>query len=317
MTRASRLPLKAMMYFDAVARHRSLSRAGEELDVSGSAVSQQVKSLEGILGTALFRRVKHGLVLTEDGERLFKATSEALGILQSSERQISRRSQKRPLSVRVAPSFGALWLTKRLPDFISAHPDMDIRFDATTELTDFDKETVDLDIRYGRGSGDELTSELLAEDLVLPLCDQQTYRNFAFKDPVEVLASVRLISSMKSAISWDRWLIANELESDRLEEGLQFDRSAMSLYMARQGLGVALESTTLAHDYLAEGSLRPLFPALRPVHNASYWLTCPSRHLSRRPVQIFRDWLLNEAAEDRKALDDLHEKLLGSNRPAP
>ncbi len=316
MTRASRLPLKAMMYFDAVARHRSLTRAGEQLDVSSSAVSQQVKLLEGLLGTALFRRVKHGLVLTEDGERLFKATSEALGILQSSERQISRRSQNRPLSVRVAPSFGALWLTRRLPDFIRAHPEMNIRFDATTELTDFDKESVDLDIRYGRGSGDDLISELLAEDLVLPLCNQETYRNFAFRDPVEVLGSVRLISSMKSAISWDRWLIANELECDNLEEGLQFDRSSMSLHVAREGVGVALESTTLAHDDLANGTLRPLFPALKPVYNASYWLTCPNRHLSRRPVQIFRDWLLDEAAKDRAALDRLHTKLLGSIRPA-
>ncbi|MBU1176288.1 MAG: LysR family transcriptional regulator [Alphaproteobacteria bacterium] len=316
MSRNSRLPLKAMMYFDAVARHRSLTRAGEELDVSSSAVSQQVKALEGTLGTALFRRVKHGLVLTEDGERLFKATSEALDLLYSSERQISRRSQHRPLSVRVAPSFGALWLTRRLPAFIRAHPDMDIRIDATTELTDFDKEMVDLDIRYGRSSGGDLTSEMLAEDLVVPLCDQETYRKFAFRDPAEILGSVRLISSMKSAVSWDRWLVANNIQIDTLAEGLQFDRSSMSLYMASQGLGVALESTTLAHNYLAEGGLRPLFPALKPVANASYWLTCPNRHLSRRSVQIFRDWLLDEAGKDRQALDELHAKLLGSNRPA-
>ncbi|WP_373236370.1 LysR substrate-binding domain-containing protein [Cohaesibacter celericrescens] len=309
MQLSSRLPLKAIVYFDAVSRHGGLTRATEELSVSTSAISQQIKVLENALGVALFRRVKRKLVLTEDGERLFKATSEALAIIQSSERQISRRTRQKPLMVRVAPTFGALWLTKRLPAFIRANPEIDIRVDATSELTDFDKERVDIEIRYGREVNDQLSSELLAEDIVMPLCNQEVYQNFAYRDPVEILQSITLIQSMKSGVSWERWLAENGLHIEEIRHGMQFDRSAMSLYMAQEGLGIALESTTLAHDAILDGSLRPLFPHLKPVRNPSYWMICPSRHLSRRPVHEFRSWLLEEVAKDKSQLSELHNKI--------
>lgn len=309
MQLSSRLPLKAIVYFEAVARHRALTRASEELSVSSSAISQQIKLLENALGIALFRRVKRKLVLTEDGERLFKATSEALSIIQRSERQISRRARRRPLLVRVAPTFAALWLTKRLPDFIRDNPEIDIRIDATSELTDFEKEQVDIEIRYGRETIDRQASQLLVEDTVLPLCNQEVYRNFAYRDPAEVLGSIRWILSMKSDVSWERWMVENGLNVENAERLLQFDRSGMSIYMAQQGLGVALESTTLAHEAILDGSLRPLFPLLKPVRNASYWMICPSHHLSRRPVHEFRSWLLEEVAKDKAALDALHDQI--------
>ncbi|OKL42894.1 LysR substrate-binding domain-containing protein [Pseudovibrio exalbescens] len=308
-----RIPLKAVVYFEAVSRHRSLTRATDELGVSASAISQQLKALESSLGVALFRRVKRQLVLTEDGERLFRATSEALAIIQSSERQISRRTRHRPLMVRVAPTFGTLWLTKRLPEFIRANPDIDIHVDATSELTDFEKERVDLEIRYGRDMRDYLHSELLLEDIVFPLCNQEVYQNYAYRDPVEVLTSVRLIQSVKSAVSWDRWLTENNLQVDQLRQGLHFDRSAMSLHMASEGLGVALESTTLAQDAILDGSLRPLFPQLKPVRNQSYWLSCPNRHLARRAVHEFRSWMLEKIQQDKKRLHNLHEQLFKLN----
>lgn len=309
MSPNSRLPMKAIVYFEAVARHRALTLASEELSVSSSAISQQIKQLENSLGIALFRRVKRKLVLTEDGERLFKATSEALAIIQRSERQISRWTRQRPLMVRVAPTFGTLWLTKRLPNFIRENPEIDFRVDATSELTDFDKEQVDIEIRYGRETIDRQASQLLVEDTVLPLCNQETYRNFAYRDPVEVLQSIRLIQSMKSDVSWERWMVENGLNVENSERVLQFDRSAMSIYMAQQGLGVTLESTTLAHDAILDGSLRPLFPLLKPVRNASYWLICPTHHLSRRPVHDFRSWILEEVAKDKAALSELHEQI--------
>ena len=306
---SSRLPLKAIVYFEAVARHRALTRASEELSVSSSAISQQIKLLENSLGIALFRRVKRKLVLTEDGERLFKATSEALAIIQRSERQISRRTRQRPLVVRVAPTFGALWLTKRLPDFIRANPEIDIRIDATSELTDFEKEQVDLEIRYGRETIDRQSSQLLIEDTVLPLCNQEVYRHFAYRDPIEVLQSTRLIQSMKSDVSWELWMAENGLNVDTIERFLQFDRSSMSIYMAQQGLGIALESTTLAREAILDGSLRPLFPLLKPIRSESYWLICPSHHLSRRPVHEFRSWLLEEVAKDKADLSALHDQI--------
>ncbi|WP_114010998.1 LysR substrate-binding domain-containing protein [Cohaesibacter intestini] len=306
---SSRLPLKAIVYFEAVARLRTLTRASEELSVSSSAISQQIKLLENSLGIALFRRVKRNLVLTEDGERLFKATSEALSIIRRTERQISRRMQQRPLMVRVAPSFGTLWLTKRLPDFIRANPDIDIRVDATSELTDFDKEQVDIEIRYGRETIDRQSSQLLVEDTVLPLCNQEIYSHFAYRDPAEVLQSISLIQSVKSDVSWERWMVENGLNVDNAARIQQFDRSAMAIFMAQEGLGVTLESTTLTHDAIVDGSLRPLFPMLKPVRNASYWMICPSHHLSRRPVHEFRAWLLEEVARDKAALTELQDQM--------
>ena len=303
--------LNAIVYFEAVARHARLTTAAEELHVTPSAVSQRIRALEESLGTALFRRLKRRLILTEEGERFYGSVSEALGIVRRAEQRASKRSRRRVLTIRVALSFGTAWLTPRLPDFIRTHPWIDIHVDATSERTDFESENIDLEIRHGEETRKGLVAELIAEDTVLPLCNP-AYPAFAFADkPHEALIRSRLIHSVKAMVTWDDWLARNGVFGVETSEGLRFDRSVSSIEMAAQGIGVALESTNLAYGELVTGRLVPMFPNLVCLKLRAYWLVCPSRHLNRRAVQDFRTWLFDETNRHRRKVQDLHARILG------
>lgn len=283
--------MNMLVYFECVARHGRLATAADELHVTPSAVSQQLKSLEQRLGVKLFRRLNRRLVLTEAGERMFLSANRALKLLRRAEQDVSLKQRTRSLVVRVAPSFGWKWLMPRLPTFIRAHPDIDLHVDATPELTDFERENVDLDIRYGDGSWPGLTVEPLTHDLDVPLCSPD-YPPFALRErPLECLRACRLIHTVKSSAKWEDWLAMNGFfEIDALP-GLRFDRTFMSMEAAKAGLGVVLDSVSLASEELKDGTLVPMFPALEGIRFRAYWLVYPSPHLRRRAVELFREWL--------------------------
>ncbi len=305
------LALNAMVYFEAVARRSLITHAAQELMVSPSAVTQQIKALEDRFGVHLFRRVKRRLVLTEEGERLFEATTQAFALLSDARNKIERRHESRKLILRVSPSFGTCWLSPRLASYARLNPDVDVHIDATTDLTDFEIETADLDLRYGKGDWPGLFSEALLFDCVLPMCSPDYAANLRSKGhtPAEQLSEARLVSTIKARWQWDKWLAVHGLVAAGAGGRLLFDRSSMSLQMAKDGVGVVLETATLAMPELQAGLLVPLLPALGAVRFAAYWLTCPQRHLYRQTVREFREWLWMNAeiheAEKNQLLDDL------------
>ena len=287
--------LNAITYFEAVARRSRVNLAASELSVSPSAVSQQIKALEEQMGVLLFRRVKRRLVLTEQGERLYQSATEALGLLRSAQTRVSQKREHRSLRIRVAASFGVRWLGPLITDFIAENPGIDLHVDATSELTDFEKEKFDLEIRYGLRAPIGLHAKALVEERVLPLCAPKTASAARELGVQSVLERTRLIHTVKAAISWSEWMTENEFENIDTSRGLKFDRSSMSLQAACDGAGVVLETATLALNELRSGTLVPLAPDLGSLTFPSYWLTCPPRHLNRRVVIAFCGWI------DRKA----------------
>lgn len=305
------IALNAMVYFEAVARHSRVTTAAEELLVSPSAVSQQIKALEESLGVRLFRRVKRRLVLTEEGERLYQSTTQALRILREARRKVTRRRDTRTLILRVSASFGVRWLGPRVAGFVEANPLWDLHIDATPELTEFEKETVDLDIRYGVGDWPGLFSEAIVNDAVLPLCapDYPLLRREHDSDPASRLVNARLIHTVKAALTWDWWLDHHGIAGIETSGGLRFDRSSMSLRAAMDGAGVVLETATLAMNELRSGELVPMFPELGVAQFPAYWIICPNRHLNRRAVKVFCDWLRTEAREHESRKSQLLSSL--------
>lgn len=289
--------LNGMIYFEAVARHSSVTTAAEELHVSPSSVSQQLKGCEEQLGVKLFRRVKRRLILTEEGERLYLAASEALAILRESRQQITRRRDNRKLVLRVSASFGVRWLGHRFAKFIEKNPLWDLHVDATPELTDFERENVDLDVRYGTGNWSGLYTESILNDEILPLCSPSYLSDLKTKGskPGEMLKNARLIHTVKARLTWHWWLMHHRIRDIPTEGGLRFDRSSMALQVARDGVGVVLDSATLAIEELRTGALVPMFPQLGAARFSAYWIVCPNRHLNRRYVTVFCDWLRKEA----------------------
>lgn len=297
--------LNGMIYFEAVARHGRVARAADDLKVSPSAVSQQIKLLEEMLGVSLFRRDKRQLSLTLEGEQLFMAVTSAFGLLRDARQTVSRQRDSHQLIVRIMPSFAVRWLGPRLAGFIAQNPEWDLRIDASPDPSNFDREVVDFDIRYSPTPWDGLHCEVVLSDYVLPLCSpsyRTKLREEHGPDDREMLQNARLIDSVKAVIQWDNWLAGHRIVRSSGSAALRFDRSSMALQQAVNDVGVVLESTTLATQELLDGSLVPLVPALGAVNFPAYWIVSPSRHRSRKLVQVFRNWIIEEAEEHEKTI---------------
>lgn len=287
------LNLKAMEHFEAVARVGTVTKAAEELGVSPSAVSQQLASLETQLGVKLFRREKRRLVLTLDGDRLFQTVTQAFGAIRNARSAVAHQRDLRNLTLRVSPSFGVRWLGPRIGGFAAENPEWNIRIDATPDFSAFDTETVDFDLRYGTGSWSGLSVLPIMHDLVLPLCspDYLAQLQRLSPDPVAQLAHARLIDSVKTLYRWDLWLAGNRIRLEHLNYPFRFDRSSMSIEMAKQSGGIVLDSVTLCLGELERGELVPFSTAFEVIDFAAYWFVCPPRHLNRRVVKRFSDWI--------------------------
>ena len=294
--------LKSMEYFEAVARLTSVTKAATELGVSPSAVSQQLRQIETQFGVKLFRREKQRLVLTLDGDRLYHTTNQAFRAIRNARSAITRQREARKLTLRVSPSFGARWLGPRLSGFLTENPEWRIRVDATPDFTEFETETVDFDLRYGLGNWPGLRADCVLHDLVLPMCSPTyaAHLRAVSDDLSEQLRAARLIDSVKMLYRWDVWLAGNGLELPELDYPTQFDRSSMSIELAKQGGGVALESVTLCLPDLLRGELVPFTTELPVVTFPAYWFVCPPRHHSRRIVRRFADWIERACKEHER-----------------
>lgn len=299
--------LKATEYFEAVARLGTVTKAAQELGVSPSAVSQQLGVLESQFGVRLFRREKRRLILTLDGDRLFQTTTQAFSALRNARNSIARQRDARGLTLRVSPSFGVRWLGPRIAAFAEANPDWNIRIDATPDFSAFETEAVDFDLRYGLGGWTGLTVERVMSDLVLPLCspDYRDRMRQHGESAAEILPHARLIDSVKTVYRWDVWLAVHRIELKNIAYPFRFDRSSMSIEMAKQGGGVALDNALLCQGELKRGELVPLFLDCPVIEFPSYWFVCPPRHLNRRIVRRFLDWITAEAERDNARTRDL------------
>lgn len=296
--------LNAITYFESVARHGRVARAAEELHVSASAVSQQIKNLEENLGITLFRREKRQLSLTAEGEQLYMAATSAFTLLRDARTSISRQRESNQIIMRASPSFAVRWLGPRLSHFIAAHPSWDFRVDASPDPSNFEREVVDLDLRYGRGNWPGLHCEAVIYDYLIPMCspDYLAELSQTSASAEQLLRRARLVDSVKTTMQWDNWLARHRIQRRSDTSALRFDRSSMAIQQAVNGLGVVLDSTTLARDELLDGTLVPLAPELGALRFPAYWIVSPARHQSRHLVKVFSEWIKDEASRHEQEI---------------
>lgn len=290
------LPLRAIVVFDVVARCRSLSKAAAELHVTPSAVSQQIQALEQHLGTALLTKAGRGVMLTEAGERYVEMIADDVRRITEATQAIRGFRTRSILTVRTSPTLGAKWLLPRLRGFLDAHPDIELRLNATTETTDFSREAVDVEIRHGEGRWPGVFVEGLAEEAFLPVCSPALAA--AASLAAEDLLQHRLIHSVKAQVQWLQWLALAGVIKDAGPEGVPrqilFDRSHMAIDAAADGLGVALESNLMMWRELRAGAL--VCPVSDPprMQLTTQWIVCPFEHLHKAKVRLFLEWLRAE-----------------------
>jgi len=289
-------PLVNLQAFEAVARRRSFALAAVELHVTASAISHQVARLEAHVGVRLFERSAHGVRLSTAGELYLSRIGGALSAIAAASDDL-RLGVSNSLYVHSSPSFAALWLAPRLRGFAQAHPDIAFNMSASPTHSDFALGQADIDIRYGIAQWPNLVVEPLFVERIVPLASPSFIREHRLRRP-EQLLDVPLIQSNVSIVQWSDWFASITGKRAPGRYAMRFDRAHMSLDAAAQGLGVALESSTIGGRHLAEGKLRAIFGLEKAVRVKAHFAVCPARNAKRAPVEAFLGWLHGEAAKD-------------------
>ncbi|MBL0726259.1 LysR substrate-binding domain-containing protein [Piscinibacter sp. HJYY11] len=292
---ASLPPVTNLQAFEAVARRRSFALAAAELHLTASAVSHQVARLESHLGVRLFERSAHGVRISAAGETYLSRIGGALSAIAAASEDL-RQGVSNSLYVHAAPSLASLWLMSRLQSFALAYPDIALNLSAAHTHSDFALGQVDIDLRYGVPNWPNVVVEPLFEERIVPLASPAFIREHRLKRPEHLLA-VKLIQSNVSVVQWSDWFAAFTDKRAPERFAVRFDRAQMSLDAATQGLGVALESTTIAGRHIVEQKLRPVFGLEKAVRVKAHFAVYPARHAKRPPVEAFLAWLHGEASK--------------------
>ena len=289
-------PLTALRAFEAAARHLSFANAAAELNVTPAALSFQIKSLEEHLGQPLFRRLNRAVELTEAGRALKPGASEGFATLAAAWRAARRISDTATLTVTAGPAFTAKWLAPRLFHFAQAHPEFELRFSASLRVMDFERDEVDVAIRFGEGADEGFYSRKIINEWVAPMMAPSLAN--AIKTPADLRQAVLLhmddITSISRQADWRAWFRAADIGAPP-KGGPRFSQPDHAIDAALTGSGVVLGRISLTYRALGEGQLVAPFPlALKTASH--YRLVCPQGAESRPQVKAFLDWIVSETA---------------------
>ena len=296
-----RLPsLNAIRAFEAVGRLLSFRRAANELHVTTSAVSHQIKALENYFGMPLVRMVNRQIALTAAGEKYFRQISQGLTQLSLASSSLLRAKGARILRVTMAPTLATWWLIPKLESFLGAFPDISLEVSATTVKRDFALGQFDVAIRYSRRIQNGLHATAIGKNEVFPVCSPLLMEG---SFPLRTAADLRhhtLISTRDELFveepiaNWNGWLTAAHHPAIPGARQIYLSPRGLMLQAVAQGLGVGLARTLLAAEAMAAGQLVcPFGPAL-PL-SANYHVVCPESSAKNPDIVAFRDWVLAEA----------------------
>lgn len=292
-------PLNALRAFEAAARLGSFSAAAQELRVTDSAVSQQVRTLERYLGTRLFKRLPRGLLLTELGSTYLPVLTAGFDRLAEATLRLRSAGVGGLLTVAALPAFATGWLLPRIPRFRERYPRVDLLLKTGRALADFRREDIDVAIRFGTGGGaDNRSMFLLAED-VFPVASPTLVPPSRLPMQVADLRTLPLLHDIDAypyqpCMGWQPWFERAGVESPTALRGLQFTDSIVLVGAAVAGLGVALGRGPLIEGLLARGQLVRLTQECWRADWA-YYLVAPASNFSRPNVKVFTEWILEEA----------------------
>jgi len=309
------LSLDGLRAFEAVARRLSFSGAADELFVTQSAVSRQIKSLEGELGAPLFNRGTRKVELTSAGEMLRQAVLPALEGIDRSVRQIRVAQGRRGVSLSTFASFATLWLMPRLAAFQQQHPDIDIRLSATDVRAEMDDPELDLVLRYDLAANLPAGAEPMFGEVLTPVASPWLLQQAAsgqappLRQPLDLAAHALLEEDdprpSAEYLSWRHWLRLMGQPGLEPRRWVYLNYTHQQVQGALAGQGVALARMALVHDQISRGELvEPFGAAGRIGAPSAYWLIpLPGARL-RPELRAFLAWVRAEAAITRAALGE-------------
>jgi len=292
------LSLDALRVFAVAAKHLNFTNAAKELQISQSAVSQQINKLEKTLGFVLFSRKGKGLELTDKGLCLRDAVRDALGRLEHTIQELRDSRLREALTVRTLPSIAVKWFMPRLTKLRAWAPELTIAVDAELALPDFLTDGIDVAIAYGRSDHPEWDQTFLFEDAIFPVCAPSFLADHRLESPADLEGRLLLHDSVPHGIystNWDAWFVKLGMSMPQGGTGPAFSTAALVSESAVAGQGVALTRYSLVADHLAAGNLVRLFDTV--LYEDGFYLVCPKIFLKRAAIRKFYEWACKEAAD--------------------
>jgi DNA-binding transcriptional LysR family regulator len=315
--RQQRLSLDLLRGFRAAARHLSFTRAAQELHVTQSAISREIKTLEEQIGKPLFRRVHRALQLTRAGEELFRATDEALALIDAAAGRVAESGKA--LAVTTTTALASLWLAPRLPRFNRLHPGIDVRVVATNDKPDLEREQLDLAIRFVPRGADTPDGERFADCDIFPVCSPALARDrtYPLRSPADLAQHVRLdfetVRDGRPWSEWDVWHGTLRIPVVTPASTLRFSHYDQVIPAAIEGSGVAMGARPHLAHHLRDGALCAPFGPEAVATLGTFFIVLRPNVAPSDATEAFVAWLRSEVRRDGELTLAVPR---GVNRPA-
>lgn len=305
-------PLNAVRSFCTVGHKKSIAGAADDLGVSASAVSQQIKVLEAWTGVQLLKRNKSSVEMTERGIAYYHQLWQALSLIDNATRDLRGEQVDTSLTISVLPSFASIWLVPRMGEFRKAHPDVDVSILTTNDLVDFGTDKVDIALRYGLGSYPNVTSRRVMSEAVNIVCTpaalEDYIKRYGSAENLIGLTDMPFIDDVGPHAAFKQninaWIRSKGLEHDSINYAYRFTDSHIAVENVVSQNMFMLARLSLVGKRLQSGELVAPFAAWT-TERAGYYVVYP-KHLTLRPItKLFVKWLSNECAKWEREIEPL------------
>lgn len=302
-------PISAMRAIEAAARHLSYTKAAQELFVTQSAISHQVKHAEQLWGFKLFERKGRSLQLTEAGHALVPIIRDFLTRVTATVNELNEKEDNisHALNVTLLQSFALKWLIPRLGNFNHLKPEIDIWISTSDSIVDFTNSEIDVGIRLGFGHWEGIYSEHLLNEYLTPVCSPEFIHKYGMPDKPADLLDYPLLR--RGAIDilprWRDWFRDAGIDAVYLPKAAQFPETGMAVQAAIDNQGVALARCTYVVEDIKEGRLVRLFPDIISQAKIGYYFVCLQGRENEDKIVDFRKWLIQEAEQSGREITDV------------
>jgi DNA-binding transcriptional LysR family regulator len=287
-------PLKGLRLFEAAARCGSLKRAALELNLTPGALSHGIDSLEQWLDIELFERKGHGIVLTAAGRQYLPYVSEALAMIAAGTLRLPNRHFEGRLSISATPLFAFRILLPRLHRFQEEHPDIQVKVDASRFVVDLASNQIDLAIRSSPDPIPKMSCDLLGRVSFVPIGAPHYVQKLSRNGTLD-WSRATVIHTLSANEDWQTWCNHSRTDISCARE-LTVSSAQVAFQAARDGLGIAMGRLPLIDDDIAAGRVVVAVDHVVPVTSA-YWLVKAAGNETRREINAFRNWLLDEMSQ--------------------
>lgn len=297
-------PISSLRALEAAARHLSYTKAAQELHVTQSAVSHQIRHAEELWELKLFERRGRRVALTSDGQTLVPIVRDFIDGISAALRELRSDGEQASLRVSLLQSFAFKWFVPRLGRFNQRYPDIDVWLSTTEELVDLTSDKADVGIRLGYGEWPNLYTELLLREYVFPVCSPLLLEQLGRPEKPADLLTYPLLRRDSPDICprWRDWFRDAGIEVKKMPRGTKFPDTSMAVQAALDAQGIALARSAHVSDDLASGRLVKLFDVYSES-NVAYYFVCPFGREKQVTIQAFREWLREEAVTAQAEFD--------------